>query len=67
MEPTPIQEQTLPAAIKGRRDIVGAAETGSGETTSHLHLTHFRYLSFLSVFQGHILVIFGLKLTPQKV
>ena len=29
-EPTPIQRQTLPAAIKGRKDIVGAAETGSG-------------------------------------
>ena len=29
-EPTPIQRTTLPAAIKGRRDIIGAAETGSG-------------------------------------
>lgn len=29
-EPTPIQRETLPAAIKGRRDVVGAAETGSG-------------------------------------
>jgi hypothetical protein len=33
-EPTPIQRQTLPAAIKGRRDIVGAAETGSGALKS---------------------------------
>ncbi len=32
-EPTPIQRETLPAAIKGRRDIVGAAETGSGTLT----------------------------------
>jgi len=30
--PTPIQRMTLPAALKGRRDIVGAAETGSGKT-----------------------------------
>ncbi|XP_029160128.1 DEAD-box ATP-dependent RNA helicase 13-like [Nylanderia fulva] len=30
--PTPIQAQTLPAAILGRRDILGAAETGSGKT-----------------------------------
>jgi len=30
-EPTPIQRETLPAAIKGRRDIIGAAETGSGQ------------------------------------
>ncbi|KAG5324186.1 DDX24 helicase, partial [Acromyrmex heyeri] len=30
--PTMIQTQTLPAAILGRRDILGAAETGSGKT-----------------------------------
>jgi len=30
--PTPIQKMTLPAALRGRRDIVGAAETGSGKT-----------------------------------
>jgi len=30
--PTPIQRLTLPAAIKGKMDIVGAAETGSGKT-----------------------------------
>lgn len=30
--PTMIQAQTLPAAILGRRDILGAAETGSGKT-----------------------------------
>jgi ATP-dependent RNA helicase DDX24/MAK5 len=34
-EPTPIQRETLPAAIKGRRDIVGAAETGSGSCPFH--------------------------------
>lgn len=31
-EPTEIQRLTLPAAILGRRDILGAAETGSGKT-----------------------------------
>lgn len=31
-EPTEIQRLTLPAAIHGRRDILGAAETGSGKT-----------------------------------
>lgn len=31
-EPTEIQRLTLPAAIMGRRDILGAAETGSGKT-----------------------------------
>jgi len=30
--PTPIQKLSLPASIKGRMDIVGAAETGSGKT-----------------------------------
>ena len=31
-DPTPIQRETLPAAINGHADIVGAAETGSGKT-----------------------------------
>jgi len=30
--PTPIQRLTLPSALRGRLDIVGAAETGSGKT-----------------------------------
>lgn len=30
--PTIIQARTLPAALLGRRDILGAAETGSGKT-----------------------------------
>ena len=33
--PTPIQSATLSAAILGRRDIVGAAPTGSGKTLSY--------------------------------
>jgi ATP-dependent helicase YprA (DUF1998 family) len=33
--PTPIQAATLSAAILGRRDIVGAAPTGSGKTLSY--------------------------------
>lgn len=31
-EPTQIQSLTIPAAIMGRKDILGAAETGSGKT-----------------------------------
>ncbi|XP_050355828.1 ATP-dependent RNA helicase DDX24 [Nymphalis io] len=31
-KPTKIQQLSLPAAIHGRRDILGAAETGSGKT-----------------------------------
>lgn len=34
--PTPIQTATLPAAILGRRNIVGAAATGSGKTLAYL-------------------------------
>jgi ATP-dependent RNA helicase DDX24/MAK5 len=34
--PTPIQAATLPAAILGRRNIVGAAATGSGKTLAYL-------------------------------
>ena len=30
--PTPIQSACLPAALHGRKDVVGAAETGSGKT-----------------------------------
>eukprot|EP00592_Proboscia_alata_P000407 CAMPEP_0194369116 /NCGR_PEP_ID=MMETSP0174-20130528/17375_1 /TAXON_ID=216777 /ORGANISM="Proboscia alata, Strain PI-D3" /LENGTH=975 /DNA_ID=CAMNT_0039145853 /DNA_START=21 /DNA_END=2948 /DNA_ORIENTATION=+ len=33
--PTPIQASTLPAAILGKRDIVGAAPTGSGKTLAY--------------------------------
>lgn len=31
-QPTPIQRECLPAAVHGRRDVIGAAETGSGKT-----------------------------------
>ena len=34
-EPTPIQSQGWPMALKGR-DLVGLAETGSGKTLSYL-------------------------------
>ncbi len=33
--PTPIQSASLPAAMLGRRDIVGAAPTGSGKTLGY--------------------------------
>jgi ATP-dependent RNA helicase DDX24/MAK5 len=36
IHPTPIQASTLAASILGKRDIVGAAPTGSGKTLSYL-------------------------------
>lgn len=41
--PTPIQAAVLPAAILGRRNIVGAAPTGSGKTLAFL-LPIYQYL-----------------------
>jgi ATP-dependent RNA helicase DDX24/MAK5 len=32
LEPTPIQRMVVPAAIKERKNIIGAAQTGSGKT-----------------------------------
>ena len=35
VEPTPIQAQGWPMALKGR-DVIGIAETGSGKTLSYI-------------------------------
>jgi DEAD/DEAH box helicase len=43
LNPTPIQAAVLPAAILGRRNIVGAAPTGSGKTLAFL-LPIYQYL-----------------------
>ncbi|XP_052257980.1 ATP-dependent RNA helicase DDX24-like [Dreissena polymorpha] len=41
-EPTPIQAQILPSAIRDQMDIVGAAETGSGKTLAFgIPVLHF--------------------------
>ena len=34
-EPTPIQEETIPAALRGR-DVIGLSSTGSGKTHAYL-------------------------------
>ena len=33
-EPTPIQERAIPELLKGERDILGLAQTGTGKTAS---------------------------------
>ena len=39
-KPTEIQRQCLPAAVRDRLDIIGAAQTGSGKTLvcGHVHV-----------------------------
>jgi superfamily II DNA/RNA helicase len=32
VEPTPIQEQSIPVLLKGTKDFVGLAQTGTGKT-----------------------------------
>ncbi|MEJ2306395.1 MAG: DEAD/DEAH box helicase, partial [candidate division WOR-3 bacterium] len=33
-EPTPIQEQTIPVLLSGKKDIIGQARTGTGKTAA---------------------------------
>ena len=61
--PTPIQSATLPAAILGRRNIVGAAPTGSGKTLAYL-LPILQ--SLLSQENGTRRVLQALVLTPTR-
>lgn len=59
--PTPIQSATLPAALLGRRNIVGAAPTGSGKTLAYL-LPIFQYL----LSQQGVRYLLALILTPTR-
>lgn len=59
--PTPIQSATLPAALLGRRNIVGAAPTGSGKTLAYL-LPIFHYL----LSQQDARCLLALILTPTR-
>ena len=34
VKPTPIQEQSLPVLLKGDRDFIGLAQTGTGKTAA---------------------------------
>jgi len=49
-EPTPIQSQGWPMALKGR-DLIGIAETGSGKTLAYLlPICHPLCMLMLSLF-----------------
>lgn len=56
LQPTPIQAETLNAAILGRRNIVGAAPTGSGKT-----------LAFILPILNHIMQAEKITRSPQAV
>ena len=34
VNPTPIQEQSIPQLLEGKRDLVGLAQTGTGKTAA---------------------------------
>jgi ATP-dependent RNA helicase DeaD len=48
-QPTPIQEEVIPALLKGPSDLVGLAQTGTGKTAAYglpmLQLVDFKHLS----------------------
>eukprot|EP00927_Polykrikos_kofoidii_P005177 TRINITY_DN12064_c0_g1_i1.p1 TRINITY_DN12064_c0_g1~~TRINITY_DN12064_c0_g1_i1.p1 ORF type:complete len:835 (+),score=216.82 TRINITY_DN12064_c0_g1_i1:224-2728(+) len=62
-QPTPIQAQAIPAALKGR-DVIGIAETGSGKTVAYLlpMLVHAAAQTVLKKDEGPI----GLVLCPTR-
>lgn len=57
-EPTPIQAQGWPMALKGR-DLIGLAETGSGKTLAYLlpAIVHVNAQPFLSPGDGPIVLV----------
>ncbi|KAJ2938974.1 hypothetical protein O0L34_g17789 [Tuta absoluta] len=60
-QPTRIQQLSLPAAIHGRRDILGAAETGSGKTLAFglLILTGIimHHVKYVTTLQKYLIMI----------
>ncbi|XP_045455679.1 ATP-dependent RNA helicase DDX24 [Melitaea cinxia] len=71
--PTKIQQLSLPAAIHGRRDILGAAETGSGKTLAFglPILSGIMKLKEKASLKGHVVVktgkpLYALILTPTR-
>jgi ATP-dependent RNA helicase RhlE len=59
LEPTPIQQGTIPSAVEGR-DLIGTAQTGTGKTAAFLLPILERLLSRP---RGHI---YALVLTPTR-
>ncbi|HJP17442.1 MAG TPA: DEAD/DEAH box helicase, partial [Nitrospinota bacterium] len=58
-EPTPIQEKTIPAILKGDKDVVGQAQTGTGKTAAF-------GLPIIELLQERPGVVQALILTPTR-
>ena len=58
-EPTPIQQKTIPAVLKGSKDIVGQAQTGTGKTAAF-------GLPIIELLQERPGVVQALILTPTR-
>ena len=58
-EPTPIQQKTIPAVLKGSKDIVGQAQTGTGKTAAF-------GLPIIELLQERLGVVQTLVLTPTR-
>ncbi|MBU4304000.1 MAG: DEAD/DEAH box helicase [Candidatus Omnitrophica bacterium] len=57
--PTPIQERTIPAVLKGTKDIVGQAQTGTGKTAAF-------GLPIIELLPEHSGAVQALVLTPTR-
>ncbi len=57
--PTPIQEQTIPILLSGKRDVIGQAQTGTGKTAAF-------GLPILETIQAHQPNVQALIMTPTR-
>lgn len=58
-EPSPIQEQTIPILLKGEKDIIGQAQTGTGKTAAF-------GLPLIEKLEGNERGVQALVLTPTR-
>ena len=58
-EPTPIQEKTIPALLRGDKDVVGQAQTGTGKTAAF-------GLPMIEILSEQATVVQALVLAPTR-